>query len=503
MRLALREEIRSLEAELIRDGAFPSSALMESAGRLAANEILRSAGIERGRARVACGRGNNGGDGFVVARYLREAGWDVRVELVGLRDDLAGDPAIFAKLYRWLGGSIEECPTGELSPPRERELQVDALLGTGLDRPVEGSYALAVDALNAARYTGALVVAVDIPSGLDADRGQPLGMAVRAHTTYTFGLGKPGLFVTPGMDYAGEVRILDIGLPRRSVEKWAVTAGLLEPFEPLLRLPVRPAASHKGTFGHVAVFAGSLGKAGAADLACRGALRAGAGLVTLVAPEGVRATWPEVMHEPVTAFSAEAWDDAFVARKTAMLFGPGVGKSVEARAFLSRLCAHPLPLVLDADGLNLLAEEPGLLAGRRADTVLTPHPAEAGRLLGLDPLAVQADRPTAALTLAKKYESVVVLKGARSIVAMPDGRYWINSSGSPTLATGGTGDVLAGVLVGLLAAGFATERAVCAGVFAHGRAGEVVGHVLGGLRASEVADAIPGELTALCAKAAM
>jgi NAD(P)H-hydrate epimerase len=371
------------------------------------------------------------------------------------------------------------------------------LLGTGLDRPVEGAYAPAVEAINAAGRAGRFVFAVDIPSGLDADTGQPLGEAVRADATATFGLGKPGLFVTPGVEYAGRVTVLDIGLPQRAVQQWAQTARYLEPGEPLLQLPPRAFASHKGTYGHVLVVAGSRGKGGAAELACRGALRTGAGLVTLCSPLGAKAAMPEVMHETVEKFDADHWTDALLRRKTALVFGPGVGVASGARDFFAHLCAAPLPLVVDADGLNILAEEPGLLSARRAPTVLTPHPAEASRLLGMDLPGVQADRIRAAQLLAEKYRAFVVLKGARSLIAGPDGRYWINSSGSPVLAAGGMGDVLAGVIGALLGAGLHPERAACVGVYVHGKAGEAEGYAAGGLLASEVADRIPGSLAAL------
>lgn len=497
MRLAQREEIRSLEAELIQEGGFPSAALMETAGRLAAQEILKRHGLGCARVRVACGRGNNGGDGFVIARHLREAGFDVRVQLVGAVDELTGDAARYAKLYQWCGGEIEPVQSGLLGPAREHELQVDALLGTGLDRALEGAYGLAVEALQASHRAGAPVFSVDIPSGLDADTGVPLGLAVQASVTGTFGLGKPGLYVTPGADYAGEVVVFDIGLPAASAAKWAVQARLLEPSEPVLTLPPRPMAGHKGTFGHVLVVAGSPGKAGAADLACRGAVRAGAGLTTLCAPEGVHASWPEVMHEPVAAFTADGWRDDLLRRKTAIVFGPGAGTAPGVRDFLARLCGAPLPLVIDADGLNILAEEPGLLAARRSPTVLTPHPAEASRLLGLDVPAVQRDRIRAARELADRYRALVVLKGARSIIAVPDNGYWINVSGSPALATGGMGDVLAGIIGAFLGAGWPPERAVCAAVYAHGKSGESADLAAGGLRASEVADRLPAVLAAL------
>lgn len=499
MRLALREEIRSLEAELIRDGGFPSSALMETAGRRATAIVIRERLWGARRVRVACGRGNNGGDGFVMARHLREAGYDVRVQLVGQVEELTGEPAVFAKLFRWCGGVIEEMPHGGLGESRDDELQIDALLGTGLDRPIEGVYAVAVGALVAARRAGARIFAVDIPSGLDADKGRPLGEAVRAQVTCTFGLGKPGLYVTPGNEYAGVIEVVDIGLPGKSVEQWARTARLLDADESFLKLSPRPFAGHKGLFGHVLVAGGGAGKAGAAELACRGALRAGVGLVTLCSPRGAVTSMPEIMHEPVESYSADNWRDELAAKKTAVVFGPGTGASQGARDFLARLCGLGVPLVLDADGLNILAEEPGLLAGRRASTVLTPHPAEAARLLGLDTPSVQADRTGAALEIAQRYRSAVALKGARTVIAVPDGRYWINSSGSPALSAGGMGDVLAGAVGALLAGGMPAERAACVAVYVHGRAGEGAGSRAGGLLATELADRLPAELDRLVA----
>jgi ADP-dependent NAD(P)H-hydrate dehydratase / NAD(P)H-hydrate epimerase len=499
MRLALRDEIRSLEGELIEEGGFPVAALMETAGRLAAEDILARLAPPSATARIVCGKGNNGGDGFVIARRLREAGFDVRIALVGRLTDLKGASADFANLYLWLGGVCEEQPDGQLAPARTGELQVDALLGTGLDRVVEGPLAQAVDALNAARRAGCAVYAVDVPSGLDADAGRALGEVVRADATGTFGLGKPGLYVSPGLEYAGHVRVLDIGLPHRSVSKWALTARLLEPAEPLLRMPPRAATSHKGSYGHLIVFAGGPGKSGAADLACRGAVRAGAGLVTLCAPGGARAEWPEVMHDPLERFAAGAWRDDRLDRKSAMLFGPGVGTAAEAGDFLKRVCDAELPLVLDADGLNLLATRPDLLAHRNAATVLTPHPAEAARLLACATADIQADRPGAARRLAGKFRAVAVLKGAGTIVALPDGRYRINTSGTPALAAGGTGDVLAGIIAAFLAGEQTPEEAACRAVYAHGLAGASLGFHAGGARASDVAERLPAVLAEMSA----
>lgn len=501
MRLALRPEIRALEQELIRDGAMPSAALMETAGRGLAADIQSRYGHVRA-ARIACGRGNNGGDGFVVARYLREAGWAVRVHLVGLLDELSGEPAAYARLYGWLGGRIEEWPEGNLPPGLPGELQVDALLGTGLDRPVEGAYGMAVEALNDAVHKGLSAYAIDVPSGLDADSGTVLGVAVEAASTGTLGVAQPGLYVTAR---AGDVRVIDIGLPQSCVTRHARTAVWLAGDEPVLRLRPRAIDSHKGTFGHLLVLAGSPGKAGAADLVCRGAIRSGAGLVTLSAPEPVRAGWPEIMHEPIERWSADAWREGFLSRKTALAVGPGMEATDGVGDVVRAVAGVDLPLVLDADGLNVMAGQAGydaILARRRSATVLTPHPAEAARLLGVDTSAVQADRVRAVRHLAEKYRAVVVLKGARSLVACPDGRFWINGSGSSALAAGGMGDVLTGLIGGLLAAGYDAEHAACIGVYAHGKAG--AGHdprdgKAGGIRAAEVADALPRELAALVA----
>ncbi len=497
MRLALRDEIRSLEKELMRDGGFPSVALMETAGRGLAADIIATFGATHRAARIVCGRGNNGGDGFVVARYLREAGWAVRVHVIGLGDELTPEATVNARLYRWCGGRFDEFPDGAIPPSLHGEVQIDAILGTGLDRPLAGPYAEAVEHLNEAAATHCPVYAVDIPTGLDADTGGVLGTAVKAGATGTLGLGKPGLYVTPGIDYAGRVHVIDIGIPERSSARWARTAAFLDDGEPILALTPRPFASHKGHFGHVLVFAGGPGKVGAADLACRGAVRGGAGLVTLSAPVGTQASWPEVMHEPLDGWSAQAWNEGLLQRKQAVVFGPGIGTSDGARDFLEQVAKTDRPLVLDADGLNLLARNQHLLAGRQAPTVLTPHPAEAARLLGSDTEIVQANRPAAAVNLARQYGAVTVLKGARSLIAMPDGRYWINGSGSPALAAGGMGDVLSGIVAALLARGKSVEKAACMAVFAHGRAGERLEGRAGGVRASEVADALPPELEKL------
>ena len=480
---------------------------MERAGAGAARVLRERLRAPRGPAVVLCGRGNNGGDGFVVARHLRRGRMAVEVWLAGRPEDVRGDAARMLAAWRRARGTVRTLATAaDVAAFRRRLAEaavvVDALFGTGLDAPVAG---LAADAIGAVNACGAPVLAVDIASGLSADTGRPLGTAVRATVTATFGLPKVGQVVYPGVDYTGLLAVVDIGIPPAALEAVGPRTSLLETREVGALLPPRARDAHKGTFGHVLVVAGSAGKSGAALLCAEGAARAGAGLVTLAVPADLQPVCEGHVREAMTA----AWpadDDAFdalVGGRTAVVCGPGLGQTDTSRALVARVVRRTrVPLVLDADGLNCVAGT-HLLRARPAPTIVTPHPGEMARLTGGTTAAVQADRLGTARRVAAAENVVVVLKGAHTVVAAPDGGAAISPTGNPGMASGGTGDVLAGVVGALLAQGLAPFDAAAFAAFAHGAAGDAVAarHGEVGLLAHDVADELPPTIARLQAAA--
>ena len=469
-------EMRALDRWTIEHDT-PGPVLMERAGAGAARVLRAQWPKPGGPVVVCCGRGNNGGDGFVIARHLRNARIGAEVWLAGRREDVRGDAA--AMLARWRGAvtTVESASQVEALQRRlaRAGVVVDALLGTGLNAPVEGTLAAVIEAINAARRP---VLAVDIPSGLSADSGRVLGTAVRADVTTTFAYPKVGEMLFPGAELCGRLAVIDIGIPPEALAAVRPGLRLLEAPEVGRLLPRRARDAHKGTFGHVVVIAGSRGKTGAALLAAEAAARAGAGLTTLAIAGSLLPVMEgrvrEVMSEPL----AETFDAAMVERvldgRAAVTCGPGLGQTDDARALVHHVVRHArMPLVLDADGLNAVAGTP-ILRERPAATVVTPHPGEMARLLGCSTEEVQADRLAAARRFAAEHDAVTVLKGARTVIAAPDGAGAISPTGNPGMASGGMGDVLAGIVGGLLAQRLDPLAAACFGVFAHGAAADAV-----------------------------
>jgi NAD(P)H-hydrate epimerase len=461
---------------------------------------------------VVCGRGNNGGDGFVVARLLRRRGRPVSVWLLGDAGDVRGDAAAMLAAWRRGGGRVRalagrEDVAGLASECRRAALVVDALFGTGLNAPLAGPARDVVDAINA---SGAPTLAVDIASGVSSDTGQVLGAAVRARVTATFGLAKVGQVVFPGAEHTGALEIVDIGLVDEGLLEAGPGIELLEPATVAAWLPRRTRAGHKGTFGHVLVIAGSRGKLGAALLAAHAAGRGGAGLTTLAVPSSLQPAAEGRVAEVMTA----AVDDdgtgcgtsgdperlrALLEGRTAVVCGPGLGLGDGPRALVAALIElTPVPLVLDADGLNAVAGT-ALLRARPAPTIVTPHPGEMARLLGGTVPDVQADRIGVARRFAAAERVVVVLKGARTVIADPAGRTAICPTGNPGLGSGGTGDVLAGLVGSMLAQGLAPFEAATYAVFVHGRAADRIAADRGevGLLARDVLAEVPPTIAEL------
>lgn len=452
-------DIRKVEAHFL-PSAEPS--LMERAGAAAAEEAWAMLGGQPGRVLVAAGPGNNGGDGFVVARRLKERGCEVTAAFVGKVEQLPADAAQAITDWGNSGGDVE---TGW--PEGEFDLAVDALFGIGLSRPLEGVFRAWVDHLNALSCP---VLALDIPSGLDADTGRVWGRAVRARHTATFIAAKPGLLTLEGPDHVGKLSIHDLGLDVASVcapeGKSLSTAHFSQQLHP------RPKNSHKGMNGSAGVLGGAAGMVGAALLAGRAALALGAGRVFVGLLDGsgmpVDPAQPELMLR-----RAESVLEPGLC--SALAVGPGLGQSEAAHLLLARAISLPVPVLLDADALNLIARDPGLgrrVAERRHATLLTPHPAEAARLLGCDLDEIQKDRIRAALELARRFHAHAVLKGCGSILASPEEHWWINTTGNPGMACAGMGDVLSGMALALLAQGWRAEPALQAAVYLHGAAGD-------------------------------
>lgn len=491
-------QMRELDRVTIAEIGIPGAVLMETAGRRVAETVVElDAGDRSARVAVVCGAGNNGGDGFVCARVLRELGFDAAVFLAADAGAVSGDAGLHLAAYQQAGGvviAIDEPARldDEAAAIESADVVVDALFGTGLTRAVQGHLARVVEVIN--QTTGA-VVAADIPSGLAADSGLPLGAAVRADMTVTMAFAKVGLIGDPGFAWAGELRVAEIGIPGSLLAD--VSVGLLEAGDVAGLIPAIDPGDHKGRRGNLLVIAGSPGKRGAGRLCAWAGLRSGAGLVT-VAGAGARdaeiAVPDPVMSQliDVDARPAELAPE-IVAGRDAIAIGPGVPTGDWGRQLvLEILGAARVPVVVDADGLNHLAGALETIAALEVPVVLTPHPGEAARLLGSSAADVQRDRLGAARELASRSRAVCVLKGARTVIAEPGGFAAINPTGNPGMATAGSGDVLTGVIGALLAQGLPAAGAARLGVFVHGLAGDVAAETLGAraVTASDIAEAL-------------
>jgi NAD(P)H-hydrate epimerase len=512
-------QMREADRRTIEEAGLPGAVLMENAGAAVAH-ALRARRPSPRRPVVFCGRGNNGGDGFVIARHLLDRG--PAVFLFGARADVRGDARVQLDVLERAGGVVAEvADAAGLARARaaaERaDVLVDALLGTGLHQAPSGLVAEGIAILRGLHgRMGVLVVAVDLPSGLSSDSGEVAWDAVQADLTVTFAAPKYGHVLPPACDHVGALVVADIGIAPSLIEKGAPSLWLADAADLARAYPPRAPGAHKGTFGHVLVAAGSVGKTGAAILAASGALRSGAGLVTVATPApalgAVAQGRPELMTEPLPVTPAGLLDGAAVARaaalartRDALVLGPGLGQDGAARAFVRDLLrAHPGPAIVDADGLNALAAADGSpratdALARTAPVVVTPHPGEMARLVGASTQDVQRRRLDTARAFAAETGAVVVLKGQRTIVARPDGAACVNPTGNPGMATGGTGDVLAGIVGALLARGLDGWTAAVAAVYLHGAAGDEAAARLGqeSLLAGDLVDSIAAVLRGL------
>jgi ADP-dependent NAD(P)H-hydrate dehydratase / NAD(P)H-hydrate epimerase len=506
------EEMRRLDRRAVTELGIPGATLMENAGASAAEALLRfdpRLAEPRAPVVVVAGKGGNAGDGFVVARRLGRHGVPVQVLLTTSAEQITGDAGVKLAEMRSAGirPRLIEDDARAAEALSGAAFVVDALLGTGTHGAPDGIVARMIERINA---SGRPVVALDIPSGLPADGGHPPGPVISAVLTTTFAGLKRGLVMGPGVELAGHVEVVPIGIPPDEVQR-DVTTFLLEAADVARHVPRRPREAHKGMFGHLLIVAGSVGKTGAAALAARAAMRSGAGLVTTATPRAqqpvvaglVLESMTEALPETGRGTIALAALDRIVELATsrdAVALGPGLGLERETLE-LARTLARDLarPLAIDADALTALAGDLGVLRSAPAARCLTPHPGEMARICGTTTAEVQRDRIAAARTLATDLHVHVVLKGATSVIASPDGRVVLNPTGNPGMASGGTGDVLTGILGAFLARGLAPDAALQSAVYLHGSAGDIaaarVGHEA--LIASDLIEALPEAFAAM------
>jgi len=505
MKIVTAAEMREIDRVTSQRFGVPSLTLMENAGTAVA-EFVISRYPSAERIGVICGKGNNSGDGFVAARKLHGSGKGVRIVLLAPPSELRGDAAeMFGRLpvAPLIVRSTDELKSEPVRTVFESEVLLDAILGTGFRPPVSELYASAIRLLNA---SSAPVVAVDIPSGADADvMGEQTGAVARANAVVTFTAPRPAHIFGRLTD--GPTLIAPIGSPDEAIVS-SMQLNLITAREIASLIGPRPLAANKGNFGHVLVFGGSVGKAGAAAMAGMAALRTGAGLSTVATPKSVLATaagfYPEVMTEPLDETNAGSIStravgreamDALIQGKTVLAVGPGISRNPETSEFVRNVVAkYKTPLVLDADGLNAFEGRAAELDGDGRSLVITPHPGEMARLVASTVAAVQRDRINVARTFAREHELIVVLKGHRTLIAQPDGTLWVNTTGNPGMATGGTGDILTGMVAGMI--GQNPEHiveAVIAAVHLHGLAGDVARESMGehSLVATDLLKALP------------
>ncbi len=479
MKILTAEQMRNIDRRAIERFGVPSIVLMENAA-IAVVDAIFAHYPNSERVAIVCGIGQNGGDGFAVARHLENRGVVPVVILIGDRAKISGDSLTNLLICERLGIPIYD----ELAHAADADLLVDALFGTGLNRAPSGVYA---DVLRDIAELRIPVLAIDLPSGANASSGVPFEPCVQAEVTVTFAAPKVCHIFEPAALYCGEVIVADISIPDVAVDEEAVTLALITPKSIQPHIAPRLAATHKGTYGHVAAIAGSPGRSGAAVMCARGAIRAGAGLVTVITDE--------MTAKLVHVGCIEAMTDSTLpAQSKAVLIGPGLADNDESYANIrEQIASIDLPMIIDASALNAFASRANELNPRGLPRVITPHPGELARIMGSDTTSINADRITAARDAARTCNCVVVLKGHQTLVAEPDGHVWVNPTGNPGMATGGMGDVLSGVVAALLARGTDPLDAACTAVYLHGLAGDLLKEEIGdiGLAATEVADRIP------------
>lgn len=500
------QEMSDIDNRAIQEYGIPSTCLMETAGAKSAQTIWEKYGRDDLRVLVVCGKGNNGGDGIVIARHLFNAGAIVDVAVLFSLSEATGDPAVFLtslnKMKIPILEVLRENTSHFESMAKDADLVVDAILGTGFKPPARG---LPEEVIRILFASNTPIVSIDIPSGLDATTGKAELPYIQANLTLALGALKRAHLLMPAAEHVGEVISHDIGIPRECFKDEGVSFHVTEPSDVADNLPARRPDAHKGDAGHILVIGGAPGMSGAALMSAMSALRSGAGRVTLAAPESiapvVEGKYPEVMTLSLPATESGAIDasafDFIIERSedmSALVVGPGLMMNPRTIELVHLLIQHiDAPIVLDADGLNALAQDLTILDGRLAQLILTPHPGEMARLLGISTREVQEDRIAHASSFAAHHHLDIALKGWGTIVATPDGEIWYNPTGNSNMATAGSGDVLAGVIGALLAQGLSRKWALICGVYLHGLSGELASLEVGGLgiTATDILQTLP------------
>ena len=508
MFLVTADEMQRMDRATIDSFGIPGRVLMENAGRGATAFFLEAFHRDHpGAVGIVAGRGNNGGDGFVMARYLHQNGIRTTVFLLSQRDRIKGNAAANLKLLDAMGVPVVELADAAAFESskllmRHQHTWIDAILGTGLSSDVRGFFRTIIEFINRQVRP---VFAVDIASGLNSDTGRVCGACIQAAATATFGFAKVGHLCYPGRTFTGQLKIIDIGIPKHLAAKISCRQHLITPGTLKNGIPQRSATAHKGHTGHLLILAGSPGKTGAAALTAAAAMRTGAGLVTLGIPKSLNPVLETMVTEAMTVGLPETADGALdesahesvislMEGKRCLAIGPGLGTHASTGRLVGRLIEEsPVPLVIDADGLNLIAAEPSVLSRRRSPIVLTPHPGEMASLSGHSTADIQDDRIGHARAFAERHQVHLVLKGAATVVARPDGTVFVNATGNPGMAAGGMGDVLTGLIAGLVTQGMEASAAAQTGVYLHGMAADRMAEKKApvGYLATEVIDTLP------------
>ncbi|MCP4163053.1 MAG: NAD(P)H-hydrate dehydratase [Deltaproteobacteria bacterium] len=489
MKLVIAEEMQKMDKETIKSYGIPGVVLMEIAGLGATLFLLDEIkDIKNRKVSVVAGRGNNGGDGFVIARYLINRGVEVKVFLLSEKDKVQGDAKFNLDLLSPLKISVTEIlSTDDLNKNKgsilHSDIIVDAIFGTGLNADVRGHFKDVINFINSLEKK---VLAVDIPSGLNADTGKICGVCVRADFTATFGLAKTGHFIYPGKELTGKLKIIEIGIPNFIIDKVNPGNRLIKEKRIKIILKQRDKESHKGTTGHTLVIGGSNGKSGAVIMTSKAAARSGAGLVTTAVPkslsqsvdtsfiDGMTYGLPEMDDRSIAATSKKEIEE-LSRGKNCIAIGPGIGTSKDIRKVVEDVIkSSEIPVVMDADGINAISDNLSVLKVAKAPIILTPHPGEMAKLLKISSKEVQSDRLKHANKFAKKHNVYMVLKGAATVIATPYGRTLINSTGNEGMATGGMGDVLTGMIAGFITQGYEITDSIVTGVFLHGLAADSI-----------------------------
>ncbi len=497
MKVVTSDEMRRIDEIAIKEYNIPSLSLMEDAGRSVYKHI-KSIYSNYKKAIVFCGSGNNGGDGMVVARYLKRDGWEVKVILLSENDKLTEESKEQLKKIKRL--KIPVIHMDDLEKIDKMSVIVDAIFGTGIKREITGKIKQVIERIN---QSGMPVISVDIPSGVSGDDGSIMGTAVKADITVTLGLPKRGHFLYPGAEHTGRLIVEYIGFPQELLISEDLKVSTIDKDYVKSIIPVRKRYSHKGTYGHVLIVAGSRGRTGAALMAGRAALRIGAGMVTLGVPESLLGSFQSAVLEEMCLplpdrdgiICIDAFEDImrFLHKRADILaVGPGIGVNSDTRELMRRLItSSPKPVVIDADGINSI-EDPEILISSRSEIVLTPHPGEFSRLTDITVNEIERDRISHAISFVERYRNILILKGVPTVISW--NRYaWLNTTGNPGMAKAGSGDVLTGIVAGLIAQGMRPLQASISGVYIHGLSGDIASRRFTNysLLARDIIDLIP------------